>query len=70
MLCDSQPKFLCGSLPLLKKYIPNFVKIWDHGYVSSFLLSSISIEENIGFANIFDLHVLGCPEHDLTLSEK
>ena len=38
-----------------------------------FLLSFIKVEENIGFVQIFDfrflmdLHVLGCPEHDLTL---
>ena len=34
------------------------------------------MEENIGFVIIFDfqflmdLHVLGCPEHELTFSEK
>ena len=41
-----------------------------------FLLSSIGIEESIGFMKIFnfrflkDLYVLGCPEHDLTISGK
>ena len=41
-----------------------------------FLLSSIQIEESIGFVQIFDirflmdLHVLGCLEHCLTISGK
>ena len=36
----------------------------------------MKIEESIGFVKIFDfrvlmdLHVLGCPEHDLTISGK
>ena len=42
----------------------------------TFLLSSIYIEENIGFVKIFDirflidLYILGCPEHDMTISAK
>ena len=41
-----------------------------------FYLSSIKIEESIGFIKTFsfwflmDLHVLGCPEHDLPDSGK
>ena len=41
-----------------------------------FLFSSIGIEESIGFVQIFDfgflmdLHILGCPEHDLTIFGK
>ena len=41
-----------------------------------FLLSSIKIEESISFVQIsdfrflMDLHVLGCPEHDLSISGK
>ena len=40
------------------------------------LLSSLYIEETIFFVKIFDfqflmdLHVFGCPEHDLAISEK
>ena len=42
----------------------------------NFLLSSTKIEESIGFVKTFhfwfliDLQVLGCPEHDLTISRK
>ena len=41
-----------------------------------FLFFFMSIEETIGFVQIFDfwflmdLHVLGCPEHDLTIFGK
>ena len=52
----------------------NTLKIALHIYI--FLVSSIKVEESIGFVQIFDfrflldLYVLGCPEHDLTASEK
>ena len=42
----------------------------------SFLLSSMQVGKSIGFVQIFDfrfsmdLHVLGFPEHDLTISRK
>ena len=47
-----------------------------NSYFFFFLLSSILVEESIGFVQIFDfrflidLHVLGSPEQDLTISGK
>ena len=45
-------------------------------YCLLFLLFSMLIEESIGFVQIFEFQFLiavqvsGCPEHDLTISEK
>ena len=57
--------------------------IWDYGEKDLpsklqflFLLSSVWVEESIGFVQIFDfwflvnLHALGCPEHGLTIFGK
>ena len=52
--------------------LQNITNILQHSSLL-FLLSSIKVEERIGFAQIFDfrflmdLHALGCPEHDLTI---
>ena len=52
------------------------MKLYSRTVNEMFLLSSTKREESIGFVQIFDfrllmdLHVLGCPEYDLTISGK